>query len=388
MKTINFGIIGCGLMGREFASAIGRWAHLSNPAAKPRLTAVCDTAETARAWFRERLDTVGLSTASAAELLASKEVDAVYIAVPHDLHAGLYVQALKAGKHVLGEKPFGIDLPACRAILEASAAKPDLLLRCSSEFPFFPGAQRIIRWAEEGRFGRILACESGFLHSSDLDPDKPINWKRRSATCGAYGVMADLGMHALHVPLRLGFSPKSVQAILSKVVLQRPDGKGGLAACETWDNALLTCRAGFGPHPEPATRNSKPEYEFPLTIRTERIAPGETDTWYLEIRGTSLSARFSTKEPRTLRYLEYEKGKEQAWKVVDLGYQTAYPTITGGIFEFGFTDAILQMWAAFVEELSDGKVPFGCATPQEALATHQLFTAALESQEKKAEVRL
>jgi hypothetical protein len=49
--------------------------------------------------------------------------------------------------------------------------------------------------------------------------------------------------------------------------------------------------------------------------------------------------------------MEYEPGGDQAWQHIDLGYQSAYPTITGGILEFGFTDAILQMLAAFCDEL-------------------------------------
>ena len=62
---------------------------------------------------------------------------------------------------------------------------------------------------------------------------------------------------------------------------------------------------------------------------------------------------------------------------------SAYPVITGSIFEFGFPDAILQMWAAFCDELLNGpgmKQPFYCVTPEEAAESHRLFTAALESQ--------
>jgi hypothetical protein len=69
--------------------------------------------------------------------------------------------------------------------------------------------------------------------------------------------------------------------------------------------------------------------------------------------------------------------------VIDMPYQSAYPTITAGIFEFGFSDAILQMWAAFCDELVHGPVmkqPLRCALPEETSISHQLFTAALESQ--------
>ena len=90
--------------------------------------------------------------------------------------------------------------------------------------------------------------------------------------------------------------------------------------------------------------------------------------------------------------MEYRSGGPQAWQTVDLGSDSAYPHVTGAIFEFGFSDAILQMWAAFLDELAHGRggmrQPFHCATPEEAAATHRLFTAALESQRDRAVVAL
>ena len=234
------------------------------------------------------------------------------------------------------------------------------------------------RWIADRRYGRVLEVRSAFLHSSDLDPGKPINWKRRAAQNGEYGVMGDLGMHALHLPLRAGWFPKDVRAILSDVVRERPDGRGGTAPCDTWDNALLLCEVE-------AEGDS-----FPLRIETKRIAPGETNTWIIEVDGTEGSIAYTTKQPKTLRWMEYEPGGPQAWSVLDLGSESAYPSITGAIFEFGFSDAILQMWAAFLDELAhgrDGMAPaFHCATPEEAAATHRLFTAALESQATSAVV--
>ena len=90
--------------------------------------------------------------------------------------------------------------------------------------------------------------------------------------------------------------------------------------------------------------------------------------------------------------MEYGPGGRQAWQVLDLGAVSAYPTITGPIFEFGFDDAILQMWAAFLDELAHGpdgmRQPFACATPAEAAATHRIFTAALVSQRERSVVQL
>lgn len=368
---IRFGVIGLGLMGKEFASAAARFFHLEDIGVRPVITAVCDTNPEALSWFEQNVPSVTTATTDYAELLAQNDVDAVYCAVPHHLHERLYTDIISAGKHLLGEKPFGIDLAANARINEAISANPEILVRCSSEFPFYPGASKIVQALREKRFGRIIEVEAGFLHSSDLNPGKPINWKRIIQYNGEYGCMGDLGMHVLHIPLRFGWRPENIYAQLSNIITERPDGKDGMTPCETWDNATL------------AGDVSVNGTTFPILLHTKRIAPGEANTWFLRVLGTDTSMEFSTKYPKTLKTLEYNGGA-QAWQHLDLGYESAYKTITGAIFEFGFPDAILQMWAAFCDELAHGragmKQPFTCVTPEEAAQSHEIFTAALASQ--------
>lgn len=386
-RTIDFGVIGCGLMGREFASAAARWLHLADPKTgeglpfAPRIVAVCDSNPAMMRWFTANLPGVRLASTDYRELLADPAIEGIYCAVPHHLHARLYGDIVAAGKHLLGEKPFGIDRTANQEINASLAAHPQAFVRCSSELPFYPGAQRIIRWLAEQRFGRIIEAEAGFWHSSDLDPTKPINWKRLVAFNGEYGCLGDLGMHVVHIPLRFGWRPVNVRALLSNIVTQRPDAHGALVPCETWDNGILACEA-----------EAPDGQRFPLTLSTKRIAPGEMNTWFIRVLGTQFSAEFSTKNPRQVRSLAYTPGGAQAWQVEDIGYTPAYPAITGGIFEFGFPDAIQQMWAAFCDELVHGRAgmrqPFYCATPEEAAASHDLWTAALESQRSGQTVAL
>lgn len=376
-RIIRFGVIGGGLMGREFASACLRWPHLLELDFAPQIVAVCDTDPAAVEWFRQHVPTVRLATTDYRELLADPDVEAVYCAVPHNLHEQVYADTIRAGKHLMGEKPCGIDLDAGRRIAQAAAERPELLVRCSSEFPFFPGAYRLFRMAAEGDLGRIIEVEAGFWHSSDLDPNKPINWKRQAAINGAYGCMGDLGMHVLHIPFKLGWYPDNVRALLSKIVTHRPDREGRLVSCDTWDNATLACEVALA------------DQRFPMVLSMKRIAPGHTNTWFIRIWGTRLSLEFSTKHPKQLAVLPYSPGAEQAWHVVDVGYASTYRAITGGIFEFGFPDAILQMWAAFCDELVNGpnmRQPLSCVTVEEALRSHLLFTAALESQRRQATV--
>ena len=380
MKTVKFGIIGAGLMGREFASSCARWCHLTEMKARPVLVSVCDKNPELYNWYRDNFPSIKQITDDHKALLANPDVEAVYCAVPHSLHEQIYCDIIKSGKHLLGEKPFGIDKKANDTINECIRQHPNVFVRCSSEFPFFPPMQKIGEMIEANAFGAILEVNSGFLHSSDLNPDKPINWKRLVKINGEYGCMGDLGIHSCHFPFRAGWLPRNVRAILSKMVKQRPDKDGKLVPCETWDNATLLCESI-----DQNTGNS-----FPLTIKTQRIAPGETDTWYFEVKGMKGCGRWSSKNPRRLEVLEY-KGGMQAWQQIDMGWEAAFKGITGGIFEFGFTDSILQMWAAYLYELTEGKPKSrfaSCVTPEEAAYSHRLFTAALKSQSSRATVEI
>jgi predicted dehydrogenase len=375
MKTIRFGIIGAGMMGREFASAAARWCHLLEAKARPEIVAVCNRSPARFDWFRSNFPAIRQFTGDYCELLANPEVEAVYMALPHHLHAEVCCATLAAGKHLMAEKPLGIDLAANTKIRESAANRPKLFVRGASQFMFYPGAQRIGDALERGAFGGIIEVTAGFLHSSDLDPEKPINWKRTIESNGEYGVMGDLGLHVCAVPFRAGWRPRNVRAVLSDVVKERPDGRGNRVPCRTWDNATLLCEA-----------SGSAGDSFPMTLRFHRIAPGNKNTWYIEILGTKASARFSSQNPKRLEWLEYNGG-EQVWGQIETGHETAYKTITGPIFEFGFPDAILQMWAAFMHEWVEGK-PLkrfaGCATLDEAALSHRLFTAALESQRNQS----
>jgi predicted dehydrogenase len=176
--------------------------------------------------------------------------------------------------------------------------------------------------------------------------------------------MGDLGMHVVHLPLRLGWRPRRVYAQLQDIVPERPGPDGEPVACDTWDNATLHTDAGG----------------FPLRLETKRIAPGETNTWRLRAVGMDGGVAFSTASPKAVWRFALRDGR-QAWERLETGSQSAFRTVTGPIFEFGFSDAILQMWAAFLAE-REGELGgrLGCATPHEALAAHELFAAAQESE--------
>lgn len=365
-RDVRIGIIGGGLMGRELAAVCGSWDLLVDHPARPQIVAVADPVPAAREWFT-RIDSVSRLTGDWRELVEDDAIDVLYIAVPHQLHEEIYIAAADAGRDFLGEKPFGIDLPAAERIVGAIEGS-DAFVRVSSEFPFYPGAQRAFSYAASGALGDILDVRSGFWHSSDLNRAKPINWKRRVETCGEIGVMGDLGLHVAHLPLRLGWVPATVYARLDDVVTERPGPDGSPVPCDTWDNALLMCTA----HPREGR-------DFTMLWETRRIAPGHVNTWFFEAVGMDGGVRFSTRQPTLLQRFAVRDG-EQVWEEIQPGNVSAWPVVSGAIFEFGFGDALLQMWASYLAERAGAlEGHFGTATPAEALLAHRVFAAALRS---------
>jgi predicted dehydrogenase len=379
-QPVSVGIIGGGLMGKEVAVALARWATLTDHPVRPDLTHVCDIDPAALDWF-DRIPSVRVRSTDYHDLLGPDGPEVLYVAVRHDLHERIYVDAIEASKSLLAEKPFGIDLAAAQAILAAVERHPESFVRCSSEMPFFPGAQAAITRVNSGSLGRIIEVHSGFSHSSDLDLRKPINWKRQARYCGANGVLNDLGMHALHVPLRLGWLPDRVFAVLQDLVPSRPGPDGDLVPCDTIENATLLCMA--------TDRTGGEDGEvFPLHLTTKRIDPGQKNSWSLRVLGMNGGVEFGTRYPKTLRVMTVADG-EQVWQEVEMGSQSCFATITGGIFEFGFSDAIQQMWASYLAERA-GQLgdTFGCMTPQEAVTSHRIFAAALDSWGRTLAVQL
>ena len=114
-------------MGREFASAAARWLHLPQMLVRPEIVAICrrDVSAKSVRWFKDNIPTLGQITSDYRELLANPDVDVVYISVPHNLHEKFCCAAVEAGKHLMGEKPFGIDEKANTAILAAMNKNPD-----------------------------------------------------------------------------------------------------------------------------------------------------------------------------------------------------------------------------------------------------------------------
>ena len=128
------------------------------------------------------------------EALLASDVDAVSVCVPNSMHAAVSVQALKAGKHVLCEKPMAITREGCAAMLEAQK-KSGKILMIGLNQRYAKAHVKAAELFQSGELGNLVAFETHFSHPGPEEwTGKADSWFF-SKKIAAFGAMADLGVH-------------------------------------------------------------------------------------------------------------------------------------------------------------------------------------------------
>lgn len=162
-KMLRVGFIGCGEIAQSHARAVAE-------AENARLTYAMDVNPEAADEMGSRYGCP--ATADLEELLASEEVDAVYVCAPHHLHAPLTIQALEAGKHVMVEKPIATRLEDAERMIREAARRDLRLSVCFVSR--FAGHSELARAAiEAGEIGRVI-----YVEINDMHLKAPSYWQR------------------------------------------------------------------------------------------------------------------------------------------------------------------------------------------------------------------
>ncbi len=98
------------------------------------------------------------------ELLACSEVDAIYNPLPNHLHVDWSIKAIQAGKHVLCEKPLGLDVADANRLVEAAAAHPKLKVMEAFMYRHHPQWQKAKELVTSGELGKICTINSVFSY--------------------------------------------------------------------------------------------------------------------------------------------------------------------------------------------------------------------------------
>ncbi len=236
MSKLRWGILGAAKIAREkVIPAMQRGTHCdvaalaSRDGEKARKTA--DSLHIARAY------------GSYEKLLADPDVDAVYIPLPNHLHVPWTIKALEAGKHVLCEKPIGLDAAEARHLADAAARHPQLKVMEAFMYRHHPQWQRTKELVDSGAVGELRAIQSTFAYFND-DPRNV----RNQADIGGGGLM-DIGCYCISLARFLfGREPERVAGTM-KI---HPDLRIDVLTSGTLDFGIGTstfiCSTQMAPH--------------------------------------------------------------------------------------------------------------------------------------------
>jgi dihydrodiol dehydrogenase / D-xylose 1-dehydrogenase (NADP) len=155
MDSIRWGILGTGRIGREFAAGLRDTPNAETLAVGSRTE---DSARDFASSFR-----IARYYGSYAELVSDPDVDVIYVATPHPLHAENVALCLEAGKHVLCEKPMTVNAAQAERLI-ALAQDNGLFLMEGMWTRFFPLMERVRHLISSGAIGepRLLHVDFGF----------------------------------------------------------------------------------------------------------------------------------------------------------------------------------------------------------------------------------
>jgi predicted dehydrogenase len=161
-QTLRWGIIGAGRIARTFATDIVHAQHAS-------LYGVASRQLSSAEAFAESFS-VPQAYGSYAELFADSNIDAVYIATPHSHHKDQAIAALRAGKHVLCEKPATVTPEELEEVIAVAEQQHRYFMEGMWSY-FMPVIQRAHHWVTSGRLGKLCHVKADFGFPLPYSPD-------------------------------------------------------------------------------------------------------------------------------------------------------------------------------------------------------------------------
>lgn len=199
--TVNWGFLGAGFVAsRGLAPAVhaSRGAHLYAVASRDKQRSATLEPELVHATYDD--------------LLADERVDAVYISLSNSQHIEWVTKSLEAGKHVLCEKPLGLNAVETAAMFDSAASNGRLLIEAVWG-RWHPRFARMVDLASSGAIGDIQHIESAFTFTSEM-----VDNYRLSPSMGG-GALLDVGCYQAHawVALTKGASDLSITELARTV---------------------------------------------------------------------------------------------------------------------------------------------------------------------------
>jgi predicted dehydrogenase len=236
VKQVRYGVIGAG--------AIAQRRHLPEAAANPRsrIVAVADINP-------QRARAVAAHYGAQAftdyrDMIRQAALDAVVVAAPNVHHAPMTITALRAGLHVLCEKPMATSAPDARRMIAAASTARRLLMIAHNQ-RFMPAHLKAKKIIDNRTLGRILSFHTAFRHAGPehWSVDGAASWFFRRDAAGL-GVIGDLAVHKIDL-LRWLLSQEFTSVIAQTATLDKRNARKKPIDLDDNATLLLTTAAGI-----------------------------------------------------------------------------------------------------------------------------------------------
>ena len=366
-KPLNIGMIGYGFMGRTHSNAYSQVNHFFDTEHRPVLKAVCARDEAkakafANQWGYESVET------DWRKLVERKDIDAVDICTPNNLHKEIAIAAAKAGKAILCEKPLAMNTAEgeemCKAV--EAAKVPNTVWYNYRRVPAVTFAKQLI---DEGKLGRIFHYRAVFLQDWTISADLPQGgaalWRLDAAAAGS-GVTGDLLAHCIDTALWLNGGITTVSAMTETFVKERKHQLTGKVEKVGIDDACaFLCRFQNGSL---------------ATFESTRYARGHKALYTFERNGEHASLKWDLHDLHRVQWLDYrDAGNLRGWTsihVTDSDHPYMNKWWVPGL-QIGYEHTFIHQVADFLQGLDKGTPT--SPTFRDALETQKVCDAVLTS---------
>ncbi len=366
-KKLNVAMIGYGFMGRAHSNAYCKVNHFFDLDYQPVLKVACArNADQIKAfadnWGYESTET------DWRKVIERKDVDAIDICTPNNLHKDIAIAAAEAGKMILCEKPLAMNGPEgeemCKAVEKAGV--PNTVWYNYRRVPAVTLAKQLI---DEGRLGKIFHYRAVFLQDWTISAELPQGgqglWRLDAAAAGS-GVTGDLLAHCIDTAIWLNGSIKDVTAMTETFIKERVHTATGQKQAVGIDDACAFL-ARF--------KNGSL-----ATFESTRYARGHKALKTFEINGEHASIQWDLHDLHRLNYFDHRDDSiVRGWRSVhvtdgDMPYMDKW-WVPG--LQIGYEHSFVHQVADFLDNIAKGKPT--APTFRDALETQHICDAVLKS---------
>jgi len=219
IPEIGVGMIGYAFMGKAHSNAFKKMPYIFwPPAAIPRLITICGRHEASVAEAARRFGYEGY-TMDWKQIIADDRIKIVDNVSPNYLHAEPCIEAAKAGKHVICEKPMARNAKEAKEMRDA-VKKYGVKNAVVYNYRMAPAIVLAKNLIMDGKLGKIFHFRARYLQEWIAEPDFPMIWKLRKAESGS-GALGDLGAHIIDLGRFLCGEIKSVMSVMTTFIKER-----------------------------------------------------------------------------------------------------------------------------------------------------------------------